>query len=110
MTRAGYEFQFAVDGGNRRYVIEPIYTADGKLRQFAISQDAPAGKSGQVINIEMDPDAFRQTAMPGDEVLSRIAIGQARQDKLFGTDSYREGIFLDFAIEPWEGELKPLAS
>ena len=79
MTRAGYEFHYAVDGGNRRYVIEPIYAPDGKLRQFAISQDAPAGKSGQVINIEMDPDAFRQTAMPGAEVLSRIAIGQARQ-------------------------------
>lgn len=109
MTRAGYEFNFSVDGGNRRYVIEPIYS-DGKLQQFAISQDAPAGKSGQVINIDMDPDAFRQMAMPGDEVLTRIAIGQARQDKLFGADSYREGIFLDFAVEPWEGELKPLAS
>ena len=110
MTKASYEFQFNVDGGNRRYVIEPIYADDGKLTQFAISQDAPVGKSGQIINIEMDPDAFRQTAMPGDEVLSRIAIGQARQDKLFGTDSHRGGIFLNFAIEPWEGELKPLAS
>ncbi|HEX7641115.1 MAG TPA: hypothetical protein VF472_02790 [Burkholderiaceae bacterium] len=110
MTRAGYEFHFSVDGGNRRYVIEPIYADDGKLQQFAISQDAPAGKPGQVINIEMDPAAFRQMAMPGDEVLSRIAIGQARQNKLFGAHSYREGIFLDFAIEPWEGELKPLAS
>ena len=110
MTIAGFEFHFPVNGGDHRYVIEPIYAADGKLRQFAISQDVPAGKSGQVINIEMDPAAFRQMAMPGDEVLSRIAIGQARQNKLFGADSYREGIFLDFAIEPWEGELKPLAS
>jgi hypothetical protein len=110
MTRAGFEFHFDVDGGNRRYVIETIYADDGKLTQFAISQDAPAGKSGQVINIEMDPDAFRQTAIPGEEVLSRIAIGQARQDKLFGTHNHREGIFLDFSIEPWEGELKPLAS
>ena len=110
MTTTGYEFHVPVNGGDHRYVIEPIYASDGKLRQFAISQDAPAGKSGQVINIEMDPAAFRQMAMPGDEVLSRIAIGQARQNKLFGVDSHSEGIFLDFAVEPWEGELKPLAS
>jgi len=105
-----FEFQLPIEGGNRRYFIAPVYAPDGKLTQFSIFQDTQADNPGQIINIEMDPAAFRQTAMPGAEVLSRIAIGQARQDKLFGQDSYREGIFLDFAIEPWEGELKPLNS
>jgi len=109
-TATAYEFQFAVEGANRRYFISPVYAPDGRLRQFSIAQDAPPDKPGQIINIGLDPAVFKQTAMPGPEVLSRIAIGQARQDKLFGAASYEEGLLLDFAVEPWEGDLKPLNS
>lgn len=105
---AGYEFQMPVDGANRRYFIAPVYTPDGNLQQLAISQDAPPDKR-QVIHIAMDPAVFKQTAMPGVEVLSRIAIGQARQDKLFNSPGSSEE-FLDFTIEPWQGDLKPLNS
>lgn len=110
VTSTAYEFEFAVDGDNRRYFISPVYTQDGSLKQFSIAQDVPPDRPGQIINIELDPAVFKQTAMPGPEVLSRIAIGQARQDKLFGSASYQEGLFLDFAVEPWEGDLKPLDS
>ena len=103
-----YEFQLPIEGAYRRFFIAPVYAPDGRLRQFSISQGADGEESGQFISIEMDPDAFRQTAMPGPEVLSRIAIGQARQDNLFIGNGYRQGLFLDFAIEPWEGELTPL--
>jgi len=109
-SSTAYEFQYAVEGANRRYLISPIYSDDGHIQRFSIAQEAPPGKSGQIINIELDPDVFKQTAMPGPEVLSRIAIGQARQEKLFGSASYEEGLLLDFAIEPWEGDLRPLNS
>ncbi|MDR3480777.1 MAG: hypothetical protein P4L91_08705 [Burkholderiaceae bacterium] len=100
-----YEFQFSVHGDNRRYLVSPVYAEDGNLKQLSIVQDAPSDKPGQVIHIDLDPAVFKQTAMPGPEVLSRIAIGQARQDKLFGDASYQEGLLLNFAIEPWEGDL-----
>jgi hypothetical protein len=106
----GYEFQFAVEGASRRYFIAPVYASDGHIRQISISQDASSDNPGKIINIDMDPDVFKQTAMPGPEVLSRIAIGQARQENLFGAAGCREGAILDFAIEPWEGELTPLNS
>jgi len=103
-----YEFQLPVGGAFHRYVIAPVYSPDGQIRQFSISPNASADKAGQQINIELDPAVFKQTAMPGPEVLSRIAIGQARQDNLFGVAGCHEGMFLDFAIEPFEGELTPL--
>jgi hypothetical protein len=109
-TSTGYEFELAIEGANRRYFIAPVYSAEGRLQQISISQDGPPDQPGQIINIDMDPDAFMQTAMPGPEVLSRIAIEQARQDNLFGVAGCHEGLFLDFAIEPWEGELTPLNS
>jgi hypothetical protein len=109
-SSTAYEFQYAVEGANRRYLISPVYSDDGHIQRFSIAQDAPPGKSGQIINIALDPDVFKQTAMPGAETLSRIAIGQARQEKLFGSASYEDGLFLDFAIEPWEGDLRPLNS
>jgi len=109
-TSTAYEFQFPVDGASRRYFISPVYAEDGHLRQISIAQDAPADKPGQIINIELDPAIFKQTAMPGPEVLSRIAIGHARQDTVFGAASVQEGLLLDFAVEPWEGDLKPLNS
>jgi hypothetical protein len=102
---ATYEFQFTVHGGNRRYLVSPVYAQDGNVKLLSIVQDAPPDKPGQIINIDLDPAVFKQTAMPGPEVLSRIAIGQARQDKLFGDASYQEGLLLNFAIEPWEGDL-----
>ena len=106
MTKStAYEFQFPVNGDNRRYFISPVYTSEGNLKQLSIVQDVPPDKPGQIINIDLDPAVFKQTAMPGPEVLSRIAIGQARQDKLFGDASYQEGLLLNFAIEPWEGDL-----
>jgi hypothetical protein len=109
-TSVGYEFQLAVGGANRRYFVAPVFSSDGNLRQISISQDAPPDKPGQTIHISMDPAVFKQTAMPGVEVLSRIAIGQAFQDKLFSAQEPADGILLDFTIEPWEGELKPLNS
>lgn len=109
-TSTAYEFQFAVNGDSRRYFISPVYAPDGSLKQFSITQDASPDKPGQIINIGLDPAVFKQTAMPGTETLSRIAIGQARQDKLFGSASYQDGLLLDFAIEPWEGDLTPLNS
>lgn len=103
-----YEFHLPIEGAYRRYFIAPVYWSDGRLRQFSISQDGAAEKPESLIRIAMDPEVFKQTAMPGAEVLSRIAIGQARQDNLFGAASCQEGHFLDFAVEPWQGELTPL--
>jgi hypothetical protein len=102
-----YEFHLPIEGDYRRYFIAPIYSSDGRLRQFSISQDEAIDNSVPQISIALDPDVFKQTAMPGPEVLSRIAIGQARQDNLFGVAGCRQDLFLDFAIEPWEGELTP---
>lgn len=104
-TFTGYEFQLALEGADCRYVISQVYEPDGSLRRLSISQAAPEDEPGQTINIEIDPNVFRQTALPGPEVLSRIAIGQALQDNLFGAAGCREGLLLDFAVEPWEGEL-----
>jgi hypothetical protein len=107
-TPAGFEFQMPVNGANRRYFIAPVFSADGNLQRLAISQDAPPDKR-QTIHIAMDPAVFKQMALPGVEVLSRIAIGQATQDKLFGSSGSQEEI-LDFTVEPWQGDLKPLNS
>ncbi|MBV8665494.1 MAG: hypothetical protein JO269_03330 [Burkholderiaceae bacterium] len=107
-TQAGYEFHMPVDGATRRYTIAPIFSPEGNLQQLAISQDAPPDKR-QTIHIAMDPAVFKQAALPGVEVLSRIAIGQATQDKLFGGPGESEEI-LDFTIEPWQGDLRPLNS
>jgi len=107
-TSKSYRFQLPVGGADCHYCIAPIYAEDGCLRQLSILEDTPPDQPGQIININMDPDLFRQTAMPKTEVLSRIAIGQARRDKLFGAHNYEEGLLLDLAIEPWLGELTPI--
>lgn len=105
-----FEFYIAVDGHLRRYFVGPVYFADGNLRQVSIRNDTPGIAEGQKIGIDIDPAMFKQFAIPGPETLCRIAIAQAGQDCLFGEASYHSGHTLDFAIEPWEGDLTPAES
>lgn len=103
-----FEFCMAVDGHLRRYYVGPLYSSDGQLRQVSIRNETPGAVDGQKIGIDIDPDLFKQFAIPNPETLSRIAIAQAGQDNLFGEASYHTGHMLDFAIEPWEGDLTPV--
>lgn len=102
-----FEFYIDVDGSFRRYFVGPVYASNGDLRQVSIRYDSDA-TNGQKIGIDIDRDIFKQFAMPNPETLSRIAIAQAGQDCLFGEISYHAGQILDFAIEPWEGDLTPV--
>ena len=103
-----FEFYLAVDGNVRRYYVGPVYSADGDLRQVSIRNETHGVAEGQKIGIDINPAMFKQFAIPNPETLSRIAIAQAGQDCLFGEASYHSGHTLDFAIEPWEGDLTPV--
>ena len=106
-----FEFQISVDGTCRRYFVGPVYSSDGSLQQLSIRNnefDAADATGGQIIGIDIDPNIFKQFAMPNQETLSRIAIAQAENEYLFASATRHAGHMLDFTVEPWEGQLIPV--
>ena len=110
MTSAASEcvFHINVNGIDRQYVVGPVYAQDGRLRQVSIRYTPSDREDGQVIDLDLDPNLFSQFALPSVTTMFRIAISQANSEGLFGDTSYRSGITLDFAVEPWDGDLTPV--
>lgn len=98
-----FEFHLNVAGQERLYRSHAHSSADGRVDKISLWHVLPNESVGQHIDISIDPSAFRQVAMPGKEVLSRIAITQAIDEHLVGDKDFGEGVFLDFTFEPWEG-------
>ena len=101
----GFEFELPGNGSNIQYLVSPIHTADGHLHRLTISHNPPAAET--VADIEIHPQVFKSFAMPNVETVCRIAIAQAASEGAFEKSGSIGGLTLDFAIEPWEGELAP---
>ncbi len=100
-----YEFYIDVEGNFRRYFVGPVYSAEGVLRQISIRSEMTDSLDVRKIGINIDRHLFQPSAVPTQETLSRIAIAQAGQNHLFEGDASHAGETLDFAVEPWEGDL-----
>jgi hypothetical protein len=103
-----FEFHIVIDGNSRHYFVSPIYTPEGDLQQISIRPIAPDNAGGQMIKFELDPNLFKSFAMPSLETTFKIAIAQASNDGLFKTKQQQEKLILDFAVEPWSGDLIPI--
>lgn len=104
-TSPGFEFELPGDGKPTQYVVNPIHSDDGNLRRLTIWHN-PADNEA-VADIEIDPQMFKSFAMPNVETVCRIAIAQAEGEGAFQKAGSTGGLMLDFAIEPWEGQLAP---
>ncbi len=108
-STSAFEFALAVDGASMPYLVSPVLADDGQLRKLAIWNNPPA--ADVVAEIEVNPELFHQFALPNVETFCRIAIAQAAIEGAFEQErsaAFGEGVMLDFAIEPWEGELEPV--
>jgi hypothetical protein len=104
-----FEFALAVDGTSMFYLVNPVLAEDGQCRKLSIWNNPPAAEV--VAEIEVNPELFHQFALPNVETFCRIAIAQAAIEGAFEQErstAFGEGVMLDFAIEPWEGELEPV--
>ena len=108
-STSAFEFALAVDGASMPYLVSPVLADDGQLRKLSIWNNPPAAEV--VAEIEVNPELFHQFALPNVETFCRIAIAQAAIEGAFEQErsaAFGEGVMLDFAIEPWEGELEPV--
>ena len=105
MTSNSPRFEFALhsDGDDVQYSVHPIHAADGQLQQLSIWHNPPVGDTVAVIDI--DPQLFKQFALPNVETFCRIAIAQAATEGAFEQEGSHCVTTLDLTIEPWEGEL-----
>ena len=99
----GFEFELPVDGNSNQYLVSAIHAEDGHLCRLTIWHNPPAAET--IADIEIDPQIFKQFAMPNVETVCRIAIAQAASEGAFENAGSVGELTLDFAIEPWEGEL-----
>ena len=100
----GFEFELPSNGSSIHYIVNPVHNAEGHLQKLMIWHNPPA--DGTVADIEIDPQLFTQFAMPNVETVCRIAIAQAATEGAFDNQgTCGAGMTLDFAIEPWEGQL-----
>ena len=112
-TAPGFEFELPGDGDRKHYVVCPVHTDDGHLHKLTIRQhgDNGIGLGDTVADIEIDPQLFKSFAMPSVETVCRIAIAQAAGEGAFVIDNgaarVSPELTLDFAVEPWEGDLAP---
>jgi hypothetical protein len=108
-TTSAFEFAHSVDGTSTQYLVSPVLADDGQLTKLSIWNNPPA--AAVVADIEVNPELFHQFALPNVETFCRIAIAQAAIEGMFDLErstAAGEGLMLDFAIEPWEGELEPV--
>lgn len=101
----GFEFKLPVAGATVPYLVSPVIADDGYLRKLTIWNNPPAADT--IADIEISPEVFKQFAMPNLETVCRIAIAQAAIEGAFSQVG-AASLMLDFAIEPWEGELAPV--
>ncbi|WP_344762045.1 hypothetical protein [Actimicrobium antarcticum] len=101
----GFEFKLPVEGIDVTYLVSPDIADDGSLRKLTIWNHASAADS--IADIAISPEIFKQFAMPNVETVCRIAIAQAAIEGAFSQVG-AANLMLDFAIEPWEGELAPV--
>ena len=104
-STAGFEFELAGDGNTVQYFVGPSLADDGHLQKVTISQSDDLANT--VAAIEIDPQVFTSFAMPNLEIVCRIAIAQAAGEGAFQRPGGDNAMTLDFAIEPWEGNLAP---
>lgn len=104
-TNPGFEFELPGDGNTVQYFVSPVHAEDGHLEKLTIWHNPGAAET--VADIEIDPQVFKSFAMPNVETVCRIAIAQAESEGAFQNQGTGTGLTLDFAIEPWEGELAP---
>ena len=105
MTTNSTRFEFALpaNGDTVHYLVHPVHAENGQLQQLSIWHNAPANEKVAVIDI--DPQVFKQFALPNVETFCRIAIAQAATEGAFEHMGNSCEMTLDFAVEPWEGEL-----
>ena len=105
MTTNSSRFEFALSGNGDpiHYLVRPIHAEDGQLQQLSIWHNPPADETVAIIDI--DPQLFKQFALPNVETFCRIAIAQAATEGAFEQAGNRCEMTLDLTIEPWEGEL-----
>ena len=98
-----FEFALPANGDAVQYQVHTVHTEDGQLQQVSIWHNPPEAETVAIIDI--DPQLFKQFALPNVETFCRIAIAQAATEGAFGEAGRHCGMTLDLAIEPWEGEL-----
>ena len=101
----GFEFELAGDGSPVQYFVSPSLADDGHLQRLTIWQGESLAQT--VAAIEIDPQVFKSFAMPNVETVCRIAIAQAASEGAFEHPGPDNEMTLNFAIEPWEGQLVP---
>ncbi len=105
MTTNSPLFEFALSGNGDaiRYLVRPVHAENGELQQVSIWHNPPANETVAIIDI--DPQLFKQFALPNVETFCRIAIAQAATEGAFEPAGNHCEMTLDLTIEPWEGEL-----
>ena len=98
-----FEFALPANGDTVHYMVHPVHAENGQLQQLSIWHNAPENEKVAVIDI--DPQLFTQFALPNVETFCRIAIAQAATEGAFAQTGNSCALTLDFAVEPWEGEL-----
>lgn len=105
MTTASplFEFAFPANGDLVQYLVRPIHADDGQLQQLSIWHNPPDEET--IARIDIDPQLFKQFALPDTETFCRIAIAQAATEGAFELAGNHCEMTLDLTIEPWEGDL-----
>lgn len=108
MSNLPFDFEFDLKVGEKEHTYRTFaHTSDaGRVDRISLWQVGQDSGHSTSIDIGIDPQAYRQVAMPNKEVLSRIAISQWLEQISANAQAESDSNLLDFAVEPWGGQAR----